>query len=163
MRCYRHTLNSWFGNQSWTHCNRRRNGYCKRYKSHCWGTLIEINLPRSKYYIRKQVVIWPPVFCLWLFYGEPPFPFRVDSLQCKKHIMPERKFFEIESWKWKIENCGRADSLQNANHCCPTVFVYIEVAFKCMGGYHPPARLPLLQKLRIRNCSVRHGVACVPE
>ena len=23
-------------------------------------------------------------------YGEPPFPFRVDSLQCKKHIMPER-------------------------------------------------------------------------
>ena len=23
-------------------------------------------------------------------YGEPPFPFRVDSLQCKKHITPER-------------------------------------------------------------------------
>jgi len=21
--------------------------------------------------------------------------------------MPERKFFKIESWKWKIENCGR--------------------------------------------------------
>ena len=41
--------------------------------------------------------------------------------------MPERKFF-------KIENYGRADSLQNANHCRPTVFVYIEVAFKCMGG-----------------------------
>ena len=33
-----------------------------------------------------------------------------------------------------MENCGRADSLQNANHCRPTVFVYIEVAFKCMGG-----------------------------
>ena len=30
----------------------------------------------------------------------------------------------------------------------PTAFVYIEVAFKCMGGYHPPARLNLLQKLR---------------
>ena len=25
-----------------------------------------------------------------------------------------------------MENCGRADSLQNANHCRPIVFVYIE-------------------------------------
>ena len=64
---------------------------------------------------------------------------RADSLQCKKHIMPERKFFEIESWKWKIENCGRADSLQNANHCRPTVFVYIEVAFKYRGEPCTPA------------------------
>ena len=53
--------------------------------------------------------------------------------------MPERKFFKIESWKWKIENCGRADSLQNANHCRPTVFVYIEVAFKCRGEPCMPA------------------------
>ena len=29
-----------------------------------------------------------------------------------------------------MENCGRADSLQNENHCRPTVFVYMEVAFK---------------------------------
>ena len=36
--------------------------------------------------------------------------------------------------KLKIENYGWADSLQNANYCRPTVFVYIEVAFKCMGG-----------------------------
>ena len=33
-----------------------------------------------------------------------------------------------------MENCGRADSLQNANLCRPTVIVYIEVALKCMGG-----------------------------
>nr|DAY51958.1 MAG TPA: hypothetical protein [Caudoviricetes sp.]DAZ29078.1 MAG TPA: hypothetical protein [Caudoviricetes sp.] len=26
-----------------------------------------------------------------------------------------------------MENCGRADSLQNANHCRPTVFVYMKV------------------------------------
>jgi len=32
-------------------------------------------------------------------YGEPPFPFRVDSLQFKKHITPERKFFKL-----KVEN-----------------------------------------------------------
>ena len=63
-------------------------------------------------------------------YGEPPSPIREDSLQCKKHIMPERKFF-------KIESCGRADSLQNANHCRPTVFVYMEVAFKCGADIIP--------------------------
>ena len=32
-----------------------------------------------------------------------------------------------------------ADSLQNANHCRPTVFVYIEVAFKCRGEPCMPA------------------------
>ena len=55
--------------------------------------------------------------------------------------MPERKFFKlkVENGKLKIENCGRADSLQNANHCRPTVFVYIEVAFKCMGEPCMPA------------------------
>ena len=37
-----------------------------------------------------------------------------------------------------MENYGRADSLQNANHCRPTVFVYIEVAFKCMGDIIRP-------------------------
>nr|DAZ29080.1 MAG TPA: hypothetical protein [Caudoviricetes sp.] len=41
--------------------------------------------------------------------------------------------------KCKIENYGRADSLQNANHCRPTVFVYIEVAFKCKGEPCMPA------------------------
>jgi len=61
-----------------------------------------------------------------------------------KYIMPGRKFFKIESWKWKIENCGRADSLQNANHCRPTVFLYIEVVFKCRGEPCSP--------VRVQNC-----------
>ena len=38
-----------------------------------------------------------------------------------------------------MENCGRADSLQNAIYCRPTVFVYIEVAFKCRGVHWTPA------------------------
>ena len=29
-------------------------------------------------------------------YGEPPSPIREDSLQCKKHIMPEQKFFKLK-------------------------------------------------------------------
>ena len=39
---------------------------------------------------------------------------------------------KIENGKWKImiEKTIR----KNAKHCRPTVFVYIEVAFKCMGG-----------------------------
>ena len=49
----------------------------------------------------------------------------------KNIIMPERKFF-------KIESCGQADSLQNANHCRPTVFVYMKVAFKCRADIIRP-------------------------
>ena len=39
---------------------------------------------------------------------------------------------KIENGKWKImvEKTIR----KNTKHCRPTVFVYIEVAFKCMGG-----------------------------
>jgi len=37
-----------------------------------------------------------------------------------------------------MENCGREDSLQNANHCRPTVFVYMKVAFKCRADIIRP-------------------------
>mgnify|MGYP006993681135 FL=1 len=52
--------------------------------------------------------------------------------------MPERKFF-------KIESCGRADSLQNANHCRPTVFVYIEVALNVEADIIRPHGEPRTQ------------------
>ena len=48
------------------------------------------------------------------------------------------RYFVIDFLKLKVESCGRADSLQNANHCRPTVFVYIEVAFKCRSDIIRP-------------------------
>ena len=59
----------------------------------------------------------------------------------KSILRPRGSLFKlkVENGKLKIENCGRADSLQNANHCRPTVFVYIEVAFKCRGEPYTPA------------------------
>lgn len=50
---------------------------------------------------------------------------------------------------------ARTETVEFTNMCM--------ICDECMGGYHPPARLNLLQNLRIRNRSVRHGVACVPE
>ena len=57
-----------------------------------------------------------------------------------------------------MENCGRADSLQNANHCSPTVIVYIEVAFKCMGGCYGVAIIYCIQKIRIKENGVRNAL-----
>ena len=59
-----------------------------------------------------------------------------DSLTLIKALKAdhEEMLKKIENEKLKMENESREDSLQNANHCRPTVFVYIEVAFKCMGG-----------------------------
>ena len=62
-------------------------------------------------------------------------------LSCRQFAILKADYARAEVLiKCKIENCGRADSVQNANHCRPTVFVYIEVAFKCRGGYYPPTR-----------------------
>ena len=57
-----------------------------------------------------------------------------------------------------MENCGRADSLQNANHCRPTAFVYIEVAFKCMGGCYGVAIICYIQKIRIKEHGVHYAL-----
>ena len=62
---------------------------------------------------------------------------------------------------FKIESCGRADSLQNANHCRPTVFVYIEVAFKCMGGCYGVAIILLYSEnsyIRIKENGVHYAL-----
>ncbi len=54
-------------------------------------------------------------------YGEPPFPFRVDSLQCKNILCPSESFLKL-----KVENYGeppfpfRVDSLQCKNILCPS-------------------------------------------
>jgi len=57
--------------------------------------------------------------------------------------MPERKFFKlkVENGKLKIAVGQTVCKMQIivARLFC-IFFVYIEVAFKCMGGYYPPAR-----------------------
>ena len=43
------------------------------------------------------------------------FPFSIFNFQLVVNV------------KWKIENYGREDSLQNAEHCHPTVFCLYEI------------------------------------
>ena len=61
--------------------------------------------------------------------------------------MPEWKFLKL-----KMENCGRADSLQSAKHCRPTVFVYIEAVLNVW------ADATVLQLLKI---SVKKKTECI--
>ena len=58
----------------------------------------------------------------------------------------------------KMENESREDSLQNANHCRPTVFVYIKLRLNVWADATVLQLFCYIQKIRIKENGVHYAL-----